>query len=268
MLQRQVLKSLSSIAIMAIVILFSSCEKGPAVIEKQDLNVTSTPKKIPPDSFLTAPSKSIFYWEGNHWMCSPTESSRTFQGMVYDTMDVMKREPIPYGDFNLVTKTIPPGPKKKNYEYSDNDLDTLEPQYYGTSLNVSLEDKQGNKVYDTTVKVLGSANITCPDNCISEEACLSISETTFNSDFAAVEVTGSSYGENGSRVVNRKVLNTDGEGGLSQVCLDGLLDDFSAGERVEVTIFRSKYYYVTGIYGKMHKLATLTTESEYFKLCQ
>jgi hypothetical protein len=267
MLQRQVLQSLSSITIMAIVILFSSCEKGPTVIEKQDLNVTSTPKKIPPDAFLNAPSKSIFYWERNDFMCSQTDPDLTFKGMVYDKMDVIEREPIPYGDFNLVTKTIPPGPKDKAYKYSDNYYDTLEPQYYGGSLDVSLEDKQGNKVYETTVKVLGNATIACPDSCVSSNTCLSINETTFNSDFAALEVSGL-YDENGNRVVNRKVLNTGGEGGLSQVCLDGLLDDFSAGERVEINLIRSKYYYITGIYGKMHKLASVSTTNNSFKVCQ
>jgi hypothetical protein len=59
--EKKACKSLTQLVFLLIALLFSSCEEGPVVMEQQDLNLTSNPKKLPPDSFLTAPGKSIFY---------------------------------------------------------------------------------------------------------------------------------------------------------------------------------------------------------------
>ena len=258
-------KSLTKLVFLLIALLFSSCEEGPVVMEQQDLNLTSNPKNLPPDSFLAAPGKSLFYWQRDKDMCSNSGGVFYFKGVVFDTMAKLIRKPIPFGDFHLVNKRIPHGPKSKAYKYNENSWDTLDHQYAGSSLAVSLDDKQGNNVYDTTVKILGASSIGCPDSCIGKNTCLPISETNFNSDFAAVEVSGK-VGEN--QVSNRKVLNTGGDGGLSQVCLGELLDDFSAGDFVEVKLIRSKYYYINGIHGKMHKLSSVSTQRGTFKICQ
>jgi hypothetical protein len=265
MRQQNFLTQLVWLAFIAPLLFLTTCEEGPNDVDKPSLNTIKTHKNISPDSFLAAPGKSIFYWQRDKDMCSDAGGAFYFKGIVFDTMAKLIRKPIPYGDFHLVNKRIPHGPKSKAYKYNENSWDTLDNQYASSSLDVSLDDTKGKEVYDTTIHVLGSSNVVCPDSCIGNNTCLSINETTFNSDFAAVEVSGK-VGEN--RVNNRKILSTEGDGGLNQVCLDDLLDDFSAGDLVEVKIVRAKYYYITGIYGKKHKLSSLSTQTGTFKVCQ
>lgn len=260
-------KKITSLACLVLLFILSSCKKESKIGNQLSPNLSTTPKNISPDSFLVAPGKSIFYWQNDKHMCSNTEGVFYFKGFVYDTMDYMTREPIPYGDFKLPNKSIPHGTKDENYKYKDNDRDTLDHQYSGSMTNVSLENNSSKKVYDTSIKILEPCEVGCPEaECLDPGACLPI-ETNFNSDFAAVEVSGSLDGEKG-RISNRRILSTGGEEGLNQVCLENLTNSFNGGDLIEVRIVRAKYYYVPGSNGQMHKLTSLDIQSGTFKLCQ
>jgi hypothetical protein len=267
-MKRQIFSSkIILLTCLALLSILFSCKKESEIDNQLSPSLSSTPKNISPDSFLVAPGKSIFLWQTDKQMCSNTEGVFYFKGFVYDTMDYMTREPIPFGDFNLSNKSIPHGTKDENYKYKDNDRDTLDHQYSGSMMNVSLEKNSSKKVYDTSIKILEACEVECPQTeCLDPSACLPI-ETNFNSDFAAVEVSGSLDGEKG-RISNRRILSTGGEEGLNQVCLENLTNSFNGGDLVEVEIVRAKYYYVPGSNGQMHKLTSLDIQSGTFKLCQ
>lgn len=239
------------------------CEKDPNIPPDPQSSELLFPESNNRDSFFRGPGKSIFYWQTNEFTCNDHDDSMTFKGLVYDAMAPSKREPMPSGVFHLDNQTFKPGPDKYNYEYNKNRRESLSAKYAGTQIKVRLDDKQGNPVYDTAIKILERPNIDCHDSCISENTCFEVS-TTFKSNYAAVIVTNQAGSDETIR--NKKVLNT--EGGLTQVCFDGLLNQFNPGDEVDVDIVRGKFYKVTGTHGKIHRLGSMSFDDRTYEVCQ